>query len=441
MSIIDNNTLLLELHNFRKGLTPEQEDVTRQVTLHMSLFNSDETGKTPGQKEIIANLTERLSTYKGSKTVSAFLEKVNSLVEENELFYDLESLYRALENANQGMVYRHPMQVVLNILNEPSDREQCSKILNELSLYDWIPDVKKFLFKYNTNPTDRQNLTSDGGKAETVYSIVEKVQTEKEEGYLTFVGDKWFFLTENRIETTTPSNHISDREHLQKLVLLEKAIKLGKIEDNKITFSIDEGLDISISFKTGEIFLNEEKADKQSTLESVFESPLISYMRRDLYPVLSETISNLDKFINVDVVTKITNFTNPYLECYAFNYNEKMYIYSMDKRYGHHFHEYDSASMLVNEMKSQLGFDLSVFYSNRFSDEVNAKRELEDREKIVLSKISDINENIDKLVVSGLVEINKEIKSAYDILVVEKTNTEAELRAIKGALLDGKYLK
>ena len=438
---IDNSKLVLELFNFRKGLSVEDdENIDRQVSYHMDLFKCDETGKIKSQMDVVSSLTERLNDYTYDSKVKELLENVSGVVAENELFYELEDLYRRLENSNQGQVYSHPMQVILDIINEGNDRDQQVKIINELALYDWIPDVKKFMWKYSTDPRERQNLTSEGGKADLVYSVVEKVQTEKDAGFLTFIGDKWFFLSESDIEPNTPSYYINDRETLSRLNLLEKALRITNIENDTIIFNIEEDLDLGISLGNGKLSLNGEEMDGGSTLESIFNSPLIPMLRKDLYPVISETIKNLDKFVNLDIVQKISNITNPFLEAFAFNYKEKMYTYSIDKRYGNHFHQYDSASLLCNEMSSNLGFDLSQFFEDKFSEEVNAKRELEDREKFIVTKLSELNENIKKLEACGLVEINEEVKIACDSLKDEMKEKEAELQNVKGALSEGKYM-
>jgi hypothetical protein len=362
------------------------------------------------------------------------------MLKNDEMFYELEDLYRTLENANQGMVYRHVMKIVLDIINESNARNQQIKILNELAIHDWIPAVKNFVFKYTTNPKDRQNITSNGGKADSVYSIVEKVNNETDKGFLTFIGDKWFFVSENLVDASkTPSDFTLDREKLMSLNLLQKALQIGQIQDNKIIFAVDEDLTLSISFDNGDIFINNEKADKSATLESIFDSALIPFMRKDLYPVVAETIKNLDKFVDLDIVQKITNITNPFLECFAFNYKEKMYLYSKDTRYGNNFYEYDSATMLCNEMNHQLGYDLSQFLKNKFSAEVSMKKDLEGKEKFIADKLADINENIQKLKVCGLMDINEEIKTAFTILTLEKEELEKELNTVKAALANNKW--
>lgn len=440
MSTTDNTKLILELFNFKKTLTIEQEEIERVVNTHLNLFNGGASG-TPGQLSIINSLVEKLDKFTYDADVKALVENVQDTIKQDELFYDLEDLYRQLENNNQGELYRHPMQVVLNILNEKNERNRTVKILNELRDYTWIPQVKNFMFRFNTNPADRANISSQGGKSNAVYSIVEKVKNEKENGFLTFVGDKWFILTENDVKPTTPSNHSNDVEKLTKLNLLEKALRLGSIENDQIVFEIEEGLEIGISFKNGDIFLNGEKTDKETTLESIFQSPIMPFIRRDMYPVILETSRSLDKFVELDVVQHVSNLTQPHLECYAFNYKDKMYVYSMDRRYGHQFHEYDSATMLVKEMNQQLGFDLSKFYGNKFSNEIQAKRNLEDKEKLVMAKISELNENIVKLEESGLLEINEQIKVAHVSLEGEREFREKQLRKIKRLLSENKQAK
>lgn len=440
MNVIDNSNLILELFNYKKGLTLEQEDIERQVNFHIGLLNADDTGKQYSQKNVVRSLSENLKTYTYDNSVKTLLENLNGMLQNDEMFYELEDLYRTLENSNQGMVYRHVMKIVLDIINESNARNQQIKILNELAIHDWIPAVKNFVFKYTTNPKDRQNITSKGGKADTVYSIVEKINTENEKGFLTFIGDKWFFISENTVDASkTPSDFINDREKLMSLNLLQKALQIGQIDDEKIIFNVDEDLTLSIDITKGDIFINNEKADKSATLESIFDSALIPFMRKDLYPVVSETVKHLDKFVDLDMVQKITNITNPFLECFAFNYKEKMYVYSKDSRYGNNFYEYDSATMLCNEMNNQLGYDLSQFLKDKFNDDVKTKKDLESREKFIADKLSDINENIHKLKMCGLMEINEEIKTAYTVLTLEKEELEKQLNDVKANLANNKW--
>lgn len=434
MNNIDNSKLVLEMFNFKKGLTLEQEDIDRQITYHLGLFNCDETGKIHSQRNIIRSLSEGLRNFGYDNKVKTLLESLNGILKNDEMFYELDNLYRTLENSNQGMVYRHVMKLVLDIINETNAVNQQLKIINELSIHDWIPPVKNFIYKYTTDPRKRQNLSSNGGKADAVYSVVEKVESEGVKGFITFIGDKWFYITEKSIQPTIPSNFFKERDKLISLTLLQKALTIGIVEEGKITFKIDEDLNLGISTSDGKIFINNEKTDSSATLETIFDSALIPFMRRDLYPVISETIKNLNKFVDLDIVQKITNITNPHLECYVFNYKDNLYKYSIDDRSGNNFHEYESATILCNEMNQQLGYDLSSFLKNKFSDEVNMKKDLEGKEKFIIDKITDMNENIQKLLACGLIDKNEQIKMAYDVLISERKDLESDLYAVKSAL-------
>lgn len=438
MNKIDNSDIILELHNFKKGLSLDQDDIERQITFHMGLLNADDLGKQQSQKRVVENLNFKLQPFTYDNSVKSLLEGLNSFIKNDELFYELEDLYRLLENDNQGMLYRNVMKIVLDIINETNVRNQEIKILNELSIHDWIPAVKNFMFKRTTDPRERQNITSKGGKSDVVYSIVEKINTENKNGYLTYIGDKWFFISESNIDFATPSDYITDRQELYSINLLQKALEIGTIADKKINFTIDEDLSLSISVENGDIFINNEKADKSATLESVFDSALIPFMRKDLYPIVLETIKKLDNFVELDIVQKITNITVPYLENYVFNYKNSMFSYTKDTRYGSNLYQYDSATVLCNEVNSKLGYDLSDFLKNKFTKEVADRKDLESKEKFISNKLSEVSECISSLEISGLLESSDELKSALVALISEKSNFEKQLFNVKSLLANNK---
>lgn len=440
MNKLENPSLMLQLFNYKKTLTLEQVDIERQVTRHMELLHNDGTGKQLSQLQVIKSLNEKLLQYSYDSTVKKVLENINTMLAGDELFYELENLYQVLEQSNQGMVYRPTMKVVLDIINETNVRNQQVKILNELALHDWIPSVKNFILKYTTDPKERQNISSTGGKSCPVYSIVEKIKTDDHNGFLTYIGDKWFFINEDSIETNKqPSDFIQDLNKLKNINALQTALQIGTIDDKTISFQVDEKINIGISFATGDLFINGEKANKNATVDSIFESVLLPFMRRDLYFVISEAYKNLNKFIDLDLVQKVTNITNPFLECYAFNYKDKMYLYTIDKRSGSNFYEYDSATLLCNEMQNKCGYDLSDFLKNKFSKEIQMKKDLENKAQTINHKINDINESLMQLEISGMLDTSKELKNAYGILVAEKKNCEAELFTINSVLSNNKY--
>jgi hypothetical protein len=137
--------------------------------------------------------------------------------------------------------------------------------------------------------------------------------------------------------------------------------------------------------------------NEETTLESLFNSPIVPIVNKNFYPILLETSKNLDKFMELDVVKRVNNLINPYLECFAFNYKNSTFLYRCDERYGNSFFKYDSAIELVNEVRNELNYDLTYFYENKLSKEMVVKRKLEDKEREISLKLEDVQFNIEKL--------------------------------------------
>ena len=137
--------------------------------------------------------------------------------------------------------------------------------------------------------------------------------------------------------------------------------------------------------------------NEETTLESVFDSPIIPIVNKNFYPVLLEVSKNLDKFVELDVVKRVNNLINPYLEIFAFNYKNNTYLYRCDERYGNSFFKYESALELVNEVRNELNYDLTYFYENRLDKELIVKRKLEDKEREITLKLEDVQFNIEKV--------------------------------------------
>jgi hypothetical protein len=120
-------------------------------------------------------------------------------------------------------------------------------------------------------------------------------------------------------------------------------------------------------------------------------------VNKNFYPVLLETSHNLNKFVEMDVVKRVSNLINPHLEVFAFNYKNAIYLYRCDERYGNSFFKYESALELVNEVKNELNYDLTYFYENNLSKELVTKRKLEDKEREITLKLEDVDLNISKI--------------------------------------------
>jgi hypothetical protein len=412
----------LELFNFRKNLGMDQEEVSMIVESYIGLCNE------LSEKQIINALNERLKTYTFDKSVKSLLESLNVDMQEYQLLYELKHLYSVLNTKNQGELYRQPINVLLQTINLENDQDRMSKVLNELAIYDWVPEIKLFVHNLTKSPEQRANLLS-GGKGESIFTVVEQV----EDGYLCLVRESWFLLSENNVEKTAVETHVKDNEKLRVLRTLETAMKYADITEDRVNFRISENLTIGLSVsKKGVIFINDDEMNKETTLESLFSSPIIPIVNKNFYPVLLETSNNLDKFVELDVVKKISNLVNPYLEAFAFNYKNATYLYRCDERYGNSFFKYESAIELVNEVRNELNYDLTYFYENKLSKEMVSKKKLEDKEREISLKLEDVKFNISKVKTSiKYIGESPVLTVALDNLEKRKDTLEGDLQSVK----------
>lgn len=414
--------LKLELFNFKKDLTLDQEEVSVIVEGHMNACNE------LSEKQIIVSLNERLKPYTYDKSVKSLLENLNDDMKNYELLYELKNLYNVLNSKNQGELYRQPLNVVLQTINLETDQDRMSKILNELAVYDWVPEVKLFVHNLTKSPEKKTNLLS-GGKAESTFTIVEQV----EDGHVALVKDSWFLLSENTIEKTLLENHVKDEESLKSLRMLETAMKYAQVTEDRVNFRISEYLTVGLAVgKKSGLFINDDEMNEETTLESLFSSPIVPIVNKNFYPILLEVSKNLDKFVELDVVKRVNNLINPYLELFAFNYKNNTFVYRCDERYGNSFFKYESALELVNEVRNELNYDLTYFFENKLDKELIVKRKLEDKEREITLKLEDVNFNISK--VKGSIQMIGEsevLTTALKNLEKRKENLDTELQATK----------
>jgi hypothetical protein len=414
--------LKLELFNFKKDLTLDQEEVSVIVEGHMNACNQ------LSEKQIIVSLNERLKPYTYDKSVKSLLENLNDDMKNYELLYELKNLYNVLNTKNQGELYRQPLNVVLQTINLETDQDRMSKILNELAIYDWVPEVKLFVHNLTKSPEKKTNLLS-GGKGESTFTIVEQV----EDGHVALVRDSWFLLSENTIEKTLLENHVKDEESLKSLRMLETAMKYAQVSEDRVNFRISEYLTIGLAVgKKSGLFINDDEMNEETTLESLFSSPIVPIVNKNFYPILLEVSKNLDKFVELDVVKRVNNLINPYLEIFAFNYKNNTFVYRCDERYGNSFFKYESALELVNEVRNELNYDLTYFFENKLDKELIVKRKLEDKEREITLKLEDVNFNISK--VKGSIQMIGEsevLTTALKNLEKRKDNLDVESQATK----------
>jgi len=414
--------LKLELFNFKKSLSLDQSDVEYVIEGHLNSTNE------LSEKQVILSLNEKLKPFTYDKQVKLFLENLNDDMKNYELLYELKNLYNVLNSKNQGELYRQPINVLLQTINLDTDQDRMSKILNELAVYDWVPEIKLFVHNLSKSPEQRTNLLS-GGKGEAIYTIVEQV----EDGHLSYIRDSWFLLTDNNIEKTLLENHVKDEERLRTLRTLQTAMAFCTINESRIDFRISEYLTVGLSvLSKGGIFINDDELNEETTLESLFSSPVVPIVNKNFYPLLVEVSKNIDSFVELDVVKKVSNLINPTLEVFAFNYKNNTFIYRCDERYGNSFFKYESALELVNEVRNELNYDLTYFYENKLNKELISKRKLEDKEREITLKLEDVKFNISKVKVSlQMLGETKVLKEALVNLQKREKVLDTELQAIK----------
>jgi hypothetical protein len=412
----------LELFNFKNRLTFDQTDISSLV--EGFIINYDNFS----EKELVKGINEKLLKYTYDTDVKRFLESLDTEMKSYPLVYELKDLYKRVERENQGMLYRQPLNTILEIINKADDDARMESILNELRIYDWVPQIKSFVFNLTKSPLERQNM-SNSGKGEKVYTIVEKIDN----GYMAFVSDRWFMIDDKEVKQILAEDYIEDEDKIKEIRILEQCMKLSTIENDKVTFKIDENVQLSLSTKNDKtMFINEEKLDAETTLENVFNSPIIPYLKRDYFLLINTLKENLNNLVELDIALKITNILNPYLESYAFNYKDKMYLYNKDIRTGSSFYAYESVNELINDVKKDLDFDLTHFFENKLSKELKQLKTLEDKEKSIELKIKDVNEAIDELKNEpSLLETDKSLKLTFDNLLVHRHNLYKELNKTK----------
>jgi hypothetical protein len=263
--------LKYDLFNFKKDLPMEDYELNVIVERYISNYDNF------SEKELVGSLKETLTPFSYDTRVKNLVEGLESEINSEPLNYNLKDLYKKIERKNYGQMYRPALNSILNIINQNDNDTKMTSILNELVIHDWIPEVKLFLTGYMNNPIQRQNLVNSG-KASKVFTLVEKT----ENGNLVFMKDRWFLINQDEVKQTLLEDHIKDIDKLREFRILEKVMTIGDIKEDSISFRLDENLVLSISTKNDkDMFLNEEKLDKETTLEGLFNSKIIPWLKID----------------------------------------------------------------------------------------------------------------------------------------------------------------
>jgi len=410
-----------DLFNFKQSLTLDQLDISQVVEKHLYQFDK------MSERELVESLKMNLANYSYDTDVKKLLESFDEELEARPLVYDLKKLYKVVERKNYGMLYRDPLQKILDVIAKDTDEARMESIVNELGMYDWIPEIKVFVAGLIQNPTQKQNFNSNGSSSSKIYTVVESVDG----GHVAFVGDRWFLLKEGTVQQCVLAEQVKDVEKLKTLEALEQAMKLSNFDKDAIKFQLDENLAISVSMDN-RLFINGEETDKESTLEDIFNSPLVPFMKKNYYHLIERVTNNLEKIVELDVACKVTSMKRPMTETFAFNYKDKMYIYNIDKRTGSSLFEYESVNQLIQDVQREMEYDLTPFFENKLSKELRQFRKLEDKEKSIELKLKEVNESIEALKeVGDLMNESTELKAAFDNLLVHKHNLTKNLQDVK----------
>lgn len=421
--------LKMALFNFKKNLDFDtQEEIARIAEDHYNVVDNE------SEKRVINSLTEKLSIHTYDTNVKSLLESLNADLKNNDLIYNLKDLFKVIESKNQGMIYRQTLNVLLDIINTEDETDITNKVLNELAIHDWIPEVRILMHNLHNDPMKKSNLLN-GGQISDVFTVVEQV----ENGHVVLIDNCWFLMSEEKIEKTLLENHIKDAAKVSSLRQLQTALEYAEITRDRVNFKLDENITIGLSTEGNDTFINEDKLEKETSMDNIFNSPIVPIAKKQFFPLILNLSENMDKIIDLDICKSVTNIGNPYLECFVFNYGEDMYMYRKDARYDTSFFKYESATDLINDVKNELQADLSYFFENRLDNEVVQQRQLEDKIREIQVNIDEIDNNQEKVEANIQMLGESEILSkALVMLNKKRTGLMSDLSATKKVMSDNR---
>lgn len=424
------NNLKSKLVSFYQTLNiQEQHEVAIAVTEHINYADTN------SELEIGKSLQMTLESLSFYDNVKDFLAQIGTELNEASYYFQLKDLYHKISRKENVFLYENVLHALLECLNAPTEEDRAIKVMNDLKLYDWIPEVKSFLFEHTNNPQTKTNMIAKGGLIEDVYSVVVKV----DEGYLAFVHDKWFHMTKNGISATLLENHIQSDIERRKIILLEQALETATFNGDTIQFNIGEGTVIGINQSTGEILLNGDVAEEETTLESIYNSPVVSLLGKSYYPMMAECLANLKSFVLLDTVKKVSNVMNKRYECYLFNHEGQIYQYRIDSYQGNSIHKFESALAVIENVIHELGVDTTYFFETLLSDDLKKKAELDRKEVKLTEKLTNLEDAILKIKdqKKEILE-NKSIKLLHNTLLAERHRVNEEIKYVRNQKI--KYL-
>lgn len=410
-----------DLFTFKQNLTLEQLEISNVIDKHIGRFENF------SEKGLTESLRYNLKPYSYDTDVKSLMESLDAEIEAHSLVYDLKDLYKRVSDQDAGMLYRDPLKKILETIQLEDDDARMNAIINELMMYDWVKEIKMFVESLTTDPVEQKNLTSGGAKCSKVYSVAEEVDG----GHIAFICDRWFLINDKEIKQVLLTDYITDKDKSDVLGKLEQVLRISEFEGEKIELPIDDKIIMTISID-GKVSINGDGIDNETSLEDLFNSPIIPYMKKNMYVLVKNLVDNINKIIELDFVCRVTSLKKPQTEIYAFNYKENMYLYSVDKRTGSSFFEYDTVVQLIQDVQREMGYDITDFFTNKLSKEMKKYKTLEDKEKNIEMKIKEVSESIDMLKDNTeLMKESVELKEAFDTLLLHKHDLTKKLNSIK----------
>lgn len=312
----------------------------------------------------LETLTGMRGALSGREAASQAMDDAEATVSAQPQRYALKHLYRQLEREDRTGVYRHPMDVVMSIINCVDERTATARIATELAQLDWVPRIRQFVAPYLDKDAARA-MRVKLGYQEPVYAYT--MYTDDMSGQIAFVEDRWFYFGPEGMDLVTPESWV--RENLK---LLETACKIADVSRDGVTFSINSAFRVSMRPDApGVLFINGERSE--SSLEAVFASPLVQFSDRWMLPYINEAFARIGGFLNLDVCVRLSRRGDGDSRRYLFAYCGNAYEYDVCVT-GNRFFEHDSARKVVDAAAADYDCDVSAHFSEQLRREDEALR-------------------------------------------------------------------
>lgn len=418
-------SIKLKLFEFRKELSQEQFDIANIISEHINYCDNY------SEKEITQSLQSLLEGFTYFDNVKSLLGDFEKEMNENSLYFTLKDLYAKIERRENRFLYEMALNSLLECINQPTDEERKIKVVETLSVYEWIGEIKLFLTEMASTPQEKMNLSSKGGKIDDVYSLALQIN----EGYLVRVKDAWFLLSKEGVKGVLLESYIKDDVQLKKLRLLEQTLTIAEFKGNSIEFDLTEECKLAINTNTGKMYLDSQELEKETTLESLFNSPVIPFGGKAQYLIIAETLDNYKKFVVLDNVKRVSNIINSASESFIFNHSDKIYQYNVDKFAGSNAKEWPSAGAVIENVMHEFGVDVTFFYENLLSDEMKLKNEIEKRELKIQESLTNVETAILKIKDQSIEDTtlleNVSVKKMYNDLLSTRHKLSEEVKSLR----------